>query len=521
MHISKRTFRLLSGPIRLAALLVSSTGLLSGCAVGPEYAAPSMELPNQFQTQLDEAIAGKQIELGEWWTVFDDDLLNAFIDRSLESNLDIHDALYRIQESRALRGVAGTYLLPSVDATGSYSRTESSNRGAGSQLNPRISNSYRLGIDASWEIDLWGRNRSMVDESQAQLEASIENGRDVLVAVMSEVALNYVEARTFQERLRLAYANVDLQEKTLQFTQSQFDANLVSKLDVSQARSNLESTRSTVPTLLAGLQMIEHRIAVLLGVFPGELRAELKAIAPIPTPPAQIMIGVPMDVIRQRADIRFAERLLAAQTARVGIATADLYPRLTLSGEIGFQAANSGDLLSSAARTGQFGPSLVWNLFDRKALYDQIKVEDARVSQSLVLYERTVLQAFEEIENAMVQFDQEQIRVEHLRLAVVDARVAVELSSDRYRQGLTDFQSVIDTQSRLFELEDLLARSQGDIATSLIRLYKSLGGGWASRDIILIDPDQKDGSAINEDQAGQSSLETSNPMPTASQEGSS
>jgi len=507
MYISKRTFRLSSGSFGLAALLVGSAGLLSACTVGPEYTAPSVELPSQFQTQLEEAMGNEQVELGEWWTLFDDELLNAFIDRSLESNLDIQEALYRIQESRALRGVAGTNLLPTVDATGSYSRTESSNRGSGAPLIPRISNSYRLGIDASWEIDLWGRNRGIVDESQAELEASIEDGRDVLVAVMGEVALNYVEARTFQERLRLAYANVDLQEKTLKFTQSQFDANLVSKLDVAQARSNLESTKSAVPTLIAGLQMIEHRIAVLLGVFPGELRSELQAIAPIPTPPAQIMIGVPSDVIRQRADIRAAERNLAAQTARVGIVTADLYPRLTLSGEIGLSAANSGDLFSSAARTGQFGPSLVWNLFNRKALHDQIKAEDAIVSQSLAVYERTILQAFEEIENAMVQFDQEQIRVEHLRLAVVDARVAVELSSDRYRQGLTDFQSVIDTQSRLFELEDLLARSQGDIATALVRLYKSLGGGWSSRDIMLVDPDQAD--THDGDSISSSSSETS------------
>jgi len=302
---------------------------------------------------------------------------------------------------------------------------------------------------------------------------------------MAEVALNYVELRTFQERLRIARGNVVLQEQTLQLTQSQFDANLVSKLDVSQARSNLESTRSTVPTLIAGLHSIENRISVLLGVFPGELGEELRKLSSIPTPPAEVMVGVPTDVIRQRADIRAAERELAAQTTRVGVATADIYSRLTLSGNIGFQAASSGDLLSSAARTGQFGPTLVWNLFDREKLKDQISVEDARVGQSLARYEQTVLVAFEEIENAMIQFQQEQVRVNHLRLAVVDARTAVELSRDRYRQGLTDFQSVIDTQSRLFQLEDTLVLSNGTISTSLIRVYKSLGGGWESRDIVM------------------------------------
>ncbi|MDF1810346.1 MAG: efflux transporter outer membrane subunit [Phycisphaerales bacterium] len=467
------------------ALLTAFVGFNQGCSVGPKYTAPDIQVPSEFQTQLSNAIETQQIQLGEWWTVFDDDLLNNLVDRGLTNNLDIQQAIYRIQESRALRGVSGAALLPTVDTSGAYSRTESSTKLATGAFSPRITNSYQLGIDAKWEIDIWGRNRHSVEAAQADLELTVENTRDVLVSIMGEIALNYVELRTFQERLRIARANVDLQEQTLQLTQSQFDANLVSKLDVSQARSNLESTRSTVPTLISGVHGIENRISVLLGVFPGELRKELSISTSIPTPPTGVMVGVPTDVVRQRADIRAAERALAAQTARVGVATADLYPRLTLSGNIGFQAANSGDLLSSAARTGQFGPTLVWNLFDRKKLRDQIRVEDARVGQALAQYEQVVLVAFEEIENAMIEFQQEQVREEHLALAVIDARTAVELSRDRYRQGLTDFQSVIDTQSRLFQLEDTLATSNGAISTALIRLYKSLGGGWDSRDIII------------------------------------
>lgn len=466
--------------------LIASAAIIQGCSVGPDYSRPEVELPSEFQTQLDNAIQSEQVLLGEWWTAFNDPQLDSLISRALQRNLDIQESLYRIQESRALRGISSTTLLPTIDSTGSYTRSETSTKLTNGTTTPRVTtNNYSLGIDASWEIDLWGRNRRGVEAADADLEASIENTRDVLVAVMAEVALNYIELRTFQERLRIARANVVLQEQTLQITENKFNANLVSKLDVSQARSNLESTRSTLPTLISGLRGIENRISVLLGEFPGELQDELVSSVSIPTPPDEILIGVPADVIRQRADIRAAERKLAAQTARVGVATADLYPRLTMTGNIGFQAAGTGDLFTSGARATQFGPSVVWNLFNRDRIKNQIKAEDARVNQSLAEYERTVLVAFEEIENAMIQFQQEQARMGHLTIAVADARVAVGLSRDRYQQGLTDFQSVIDTQSRLFQLEDTLALSQGDISASLIRVYKSLGGGWESRDIIM------------------------------------
>jgi NodT family efflux transporter outer membrane factor (OMF) lipoprotein len=474
-----------AGTLLPPTLLISAL-VLNGCSVGPSYSRPELQLPSEFQTQLDEAAKEESTDLAEWWSAFDDDQLNTLIDRAVKRNLDIKEALFRVQESRALRGIASTTLLPTIDSSGSYSRSESSTKLTSSTTTPRVTtNNYSLGIDASWEVDLWGRNRRGVEAADADLDASIENTRDVLVTVMAEIALNYIELRTFQERLRIARANVVLQEQTLDITENKFKANLVSKLDVSQARSNLESTRSAVPTLISGLRGIENRIAVLLGLFPGELQEELAAVVSIPTPPSEIMIGIPADIVRQRADIRAAERELAGQTARVGVATADLYPRLTLTGNIGFQAASTSDLFTSGARASQFGPSLVWNLFDRKRLKNQIKAEDARVDQSLARYERTVLVAFEEVENAMIEFQQEQKRTSHLVIAVADARTAVDLSRDRYQQGLTDFQSVIDTQTRLFQLEDSLAISQGSISTALIRLYKSLGGGWESRDIVM------------------------------------
>ncbi|MEM7165136.1 MAG: efflux transporter outer membrane subunit [Planctomycetota bacterium] len=467
----------------VAVALVSV--LLPSCAVGPDYSEPALEVPEHFSSELGGGLVSGAIELREWWRTLGDSTLDSLIQRALQNNLDLEESLSRIQEARARRGVARTDLLPRFDATGDYQRNQLSKETALGPVSPRSSSEFFAGVEASWELDIWGRNRRLVESATADVQASVEEARAVLILVLAETALSYVELRSLQERLRIARSNVDLQQQTVELTESKFAANLVSKLDVAQARSSHARAQSTVPTLEAAAQAVRNRLSVLLGLYPGELEAELSNVVPIPVPPASIAVGVPANIVRQRPDIRRAERQLAAQTARIGVARGDLYPRLTLSGTLGFGAENASDLFSGDASLFGLGPSVVWNLFDRGRIHSNISAEEARATTALLDYRRTVLLAVEEIENAMASFSKEQISRDSLVVAVEEARDAVRLSRDQYRLGLVSFQSVIDTQTQLFVLEDRLAAKEALITTELIVLFTALGGGWESRDVTL------------------------------------
>ncbi|UCE87679.1 MAG: efflux transporter outer membrane subunit, partial [Deltaproteobacteria bacterium] len=328
-------------------------------------------------------------------------------------------------------------------------------------------------------VDLFGRIRRSVESARASYEASIEDYRDVLVVLYAEVALQYVEIRTLQERIRLAEKNVELQGETLQLTRDRNAAGLVGDLDVRQAELNLATTEAFIPVLRTSLAEAIHRVGVLLGELPSTLYAEFADPARIPAPPEEIMIGLPTNLLRQRPDIRSAERALAAQTAKIGVATADLYPRLALLGTFEFQALRGHDLIKGSSGAYAYGPSIQWNIFDGGRIRNRIRAEDARTEGALALYENTVLRAFEEVENAIVSYVQESDRRDALARSVVAAREAVELVDTLYRTGLTDFQNVLDTQRSLFAQEDELARSEGFVTQGLIRIYKALGGGWS------------------------------------------
>ncbi len=333
-------------------------------------------------------------------------------------------------------------------------------------------------VGASWEIDLFGRIRRSVEAADANLEATTEAYRDVLVSVLSEVALGYIDVRSTQERLRLAHANVEGQKETLQLTEDRFEAGLVSALDVAQAQSNLANTESLIPTLSNLLERSLNRMAVLLGEPPGSLHEELATPAPIPDEPEHMTTGLPTDLLRQRPDVRLRERELAAQTARIGVATADLYPSFSLSGVLGLQSANSGNLFSGSSLTWGVGLPIRWDLFNGGRIRSQIEAEEARTEQALLAYEQTVLSALEEVENAMVAYEQESIRRERLREAVDATSRSLELVLTQYRSGIADFQNVLDTQRSLLVRQDDLAVSEGLVVSNLISLYRALGGGW-------------------------------------------
>jgi NodT family efflux transporter outer membrane factor (OMF) lipoprotein len=438
-------------------------------------------MPDAWHQELTQGLAESEANLQTWWTVFGDRLLESLIDRAAAGNLDLQQSVARIEEARARRGIARGEWFPVVDQTDSYQRSRLSEEITDVVPPPqsRTDNFYSVGLESSWEIDVFGRIRRSVEAATADLAASVEDYRDVLVSLYAEVAGNYVDARTFQARIAHARSNVKTQRGTLRLTRDRNRAGLVPDLDVRQAELNLAITEAFIPALESQLVQTINRLGVLLGEFPSALHAELDPAGDIPAPPAETVIGLPADLLRQRPDIRRAERQLAAQTARVGVATADLYPRFLLFGIFTVDSLSTGDLLTGDARAYSFGPSVRWNIFDGGRIRSNIDVQDARTVQALLAYENTVLRAVEEVENAMVGFARESERRVYLERSVVAAQKSVALVQTLYRTGLTDFQNVLDMEQRLFTQQDQLAESEGLVTQNLIAAYRALGGGWA------------------------------------------
>ncbi len=400
--------------------------------------------------------------------------LTRLVERAVKGNLTLKDAQSRLREARALRGISKAGLFPNIDAGASVTKTRSSENGV-ARTDGKL---YAAGFDASWELDIFGGIRRGVEAAQANLEATRADLHNVLVSLLAEVALNYIDVRTYQARLSAAHANIKTQQETYELNRSRYEAGISDALAVQQALYNLERSRSEIPALQIGLEAAKNRLAVLLGENPGALHQELETIKPIPVPSITVAVGVPAETLRNRPDIRRAERNLAAQSARIGVAMADLYPKLQLFGSIGLEAVSSEDFLKWSSRTWSFGPNISWNVFDAGAVRQNIKVQTARQEQALVQYESAVLNAQEEVENILVAFAKEQRRRESLARATEAARQADLLARDRYRAGLVDFNNVLSAQRSLLSFQDQLVQSDGAVTTNLVRLYKALGGGW-------------------------------------------
>jgi len=466
--------------VRQSIATVMAAFSIAGCAaVGPDYLPREVSAPEQWNTDLKERVTGGSMDIqmpANWWTVLNDPTLTALIERAVKDNLDLKEAMERVREARARRGISSADRFPTIDAIGSANSSRSSeNTGSG-----KSRELYAAGFDAGWELDLFGGVRRSIEAAQADLEASQEDLRDVLVTLLAEVALNYVETRTFQTRLAVAGANLKAQTETYELTGFRFEAGLTTALDVEQAKYNLENTRSKIPTLRSSLEEAKNRLAVLLGTHPGTMDADLAEIKPIPTTPLEIAVGVPAQILRRRPDIRRAERNLAAQSARVGVATAQLYPKFSLLGSIGLEALSAGDLFSTANRTYSIGPKFSWSIFDAGAIRQNIEVQNALQEQSLIQYESAILAALEDVENALKVYAEEHLRRQSLAEATHAAQNAVDLALTQYSSGLIDFRDVLDAQRSLLSFQDQLAASEGTVTSNLIRLYKALGGGWTS-----------------------------------------
>jgi NodT family efflux transporter outer membrane factor (OMF) lipoprotein len=414
--------------------------------------------------------------VAEWWKTFRDAELTSLVDRALESNLDLKLAEARVREARGLRGVSAGALLPSANASAGYSRNRFSESvplpGAGSQ-----SNFYQAGFDASWELDVFGGIRRTVEAADAEVEASVEARRDVLVTLSAEVARNYIEVRGLQAQVAIARQNLDAQKRTLELTQARLQAGRAAELDVVRAQAQVSNTASQIPVLESLRIQATHRLGVLLGREPGSLREELLTVAAIPPPPPEVPVGLPSDLLRRRPDLRRSERELAAATARIGVATAELYPKFSLTGFFALESVNASDFAKWGSRAWSVGPTIQWSLFQGGRIRAQIEVENARQEQAAIVYERSILVALQEVEGALVAYSKEQAHRAELSDSVAANLKAVDLAGQRYTQGLVDFLSVLDAQRSLYGSQDALVQSERLISEHLVALYKALGGG--------------------------------------------
>ena len=467
--------------MRLALFLMAAGFvLLAGCAVGPDYQVPKTATPAHWTAPLAAGETNQSSDLAQWWQNFGDTNLNALIATAVQSNLTLHVAEAHVREARAERDQAAGYLWPTVDANGSYSRNRFGRHAfppvpAGVPLDYNL---YSAGFDAAWELDVFGGIRRSVEAANAEIGTADAARHNVLLSLLAEVARNYIEARGYQQRLAITRQNIQVQRDVLDLTKSRYQSGLSSDLDVQQATAILTTTESQVPAFETGFQQSVHHLSVLLGQYPGTLLDVMTAEKPIPGTPPDVPVGLPSDLLQRRPDIQSAERELAAATARIGVAKADLYPVFSLTGVAGFESMSAGNWFNYASRYWTAGPTVQWNLFEAGRTLSNIRVQNSREQQALDTYRQTLLVALEDVENALIAYAKEKVRHESLAQSVSANEQAFEISSQLYKSGLADFLQVLDSERALYESQDAEVQSNQAISEDLVQLYKALGGGW-------------------------------------------
>jgi multidrug efflux system outer membrane protein len=462
----------------------------AGCAaVGPDYKRIDPPVPPAFGS-LEEGISkGETADpkvLGSWWKILNDPVLNDLIEKALQKNLDVRVARARVQQARALRGIGESGLFPEGGASGGYQayrRTEAGSTGLSPGLGTAVPGErrgdfYQAGFDASWEIDIFGGVRREIEAADADLSASEDGLRDALVSLQGEVARNYIELRGQQLRVDIARQEVKARRENLQLVTVRFQAGLVNKLDVTRVEGDLASAESRIPILENGILATLHRLGVLLGREPMSLVEGLERVGSLPEVPPGLPAGLPSELLRRRPDIRRAERELASATARIGVSTAGLFPKFSLTGAYGFQSDRLDRLVRDGSNFWRIGPGIQWPILNLKRILNNIEATKAVREETLARYERSVLLSLEEVENALVLLSREKQRAEALGRAVESNALALDLALERYKSGLQNYLAVLDAESALFIAQDQLAQSKQNRAVGFVALYKALGGGW-------------------------------------------
>jgi NodT family efflux transporter outer membrane factor (OMF) lipoprotein len=456
----------------------------NGCKVGPNFHEPPARITAAWIDAADPQLATTPADTAAWWTVFNDPMLNSLVEAAHRENLDLKTAGTRVLEAQAQRNIAAGNLFPQTqNAIGDYAHVQ-----LGKNLNvlgsplaalPTSLNVWATGFNASWEIDFWGRLRRGVESSNAELGASVEAYHNALVTLVADVASNYVQIRMFQQRIGYAQRNVVIQQGTLRLAEARLKAGKATALDVKQARSSLAQTEASIPPLVLGARQANNRLCVLLGMPPHDLLPSLDT-GPIPAAPPALAVGIPAALLNRRPDVRQALREAAAQSAQIGIAEADFYPRFGVTGFLGFTADDIRHLFAENSFTALILPSFQWKILNYGRIVNNVHGQEARLQEKLLQYQKAVLTASREVEDALTGFLQYQHQARNLAESAAEAEGAMELVQAQYAQGLVDFNRVLTAQTQLVSLRDGLAASRGNIAMSAIAAYRALGGGWES-----------------------------------------
>jgi len=457
---------------------------VAGCAVGPDYHPSTGHAPTAWSAPIGGGLTDSASEASSWWTSFNDAELNSLIQRAVKTNLDLRVSEARLRQARAVRSMSGADFAPTIDATGSYARQlQSRNQPLIGALPlpanfPFEYNLYNAGFDAAWEIDLFGGKRRALEAATAEMQGATEARNDVMLTLLAEVARNYVELRGGQRRLEIAVRDRKLQEEAVELTRARFQSGVTNELDLTRAVALLASMQAAIPPLEAAVQKAMYAIAVLLGQQPGELVAELSPVSPVPPVPPEIPIGLPSDLLRRRPDVRQAERQLAAETARIGVAEAEWFPKLSLTGDVGAETVSASKWFVPGSLFWSVGPSVQWRILDFGRVRAEVRAQTAVQEAALASYEKVTLTSLQEAENAVVAYAREQNRHTALVVEVEQNRRSLGMADALYTKGRVNYLDVLDARRSLYQSDDQLAVSDQAISVDLVALYKALGGGW-------------------------------------------
>lgn len=467
--------------------LALSIAALTSCSdiVGVNYYPPRTEIPRNWNIKEKSPEEVKQESnfaqlqyATDWWKTLNDSILNSLVDDAVKNNFDVEIAKARIDQARALQGVVASGFFPNLDFTGAVAKRGTSEQ---SYASSGVSfNDYSTGFDSSWELDLFGKLANKDKAAKADVESSEENLRNVMISIVSEVAVNYISLRTYQNRLELAREMVESQQKNFELISSQNASGLQNSTEKLKAKMLLENARTSIPQLKTNISVAKNRLTTLLGKNPGELDKLLGEFKRLPSTDIKLVVGIPADVLRRRPDINRAERKLAAETARIGMKKAELYPTLALNGSIGLEALTLGGLFEHASGIFGLSSAISWNIFDTGKIRKDIKLQEAIKDETFASYKSTVVNALEEVENSIIGFTNEKISENSFGTTLKASEDSLKITQSQYDNGIIDMTALLAVKVAKIQAEDAFVISRGKSATNLIKLYKALGGGWES-----------------------------------------
>ncbi len=454
----------------------------NGFKVGPNFQRPTAPVAGKWIDSEDKRVHSVPEDISRWWMVFNDPVINGLVDTAYRQNLTLREAGFRVLQARAQLSVArGNFFPQTQNASGGYLRESISKNNANRGfVQTTFFDQWAQGFNLAWEIDFWGKFRRAIESANENLNVSVENYDEVLVTLLGDVAATYVQIRTIERQIEYTRTNVELQTQTLAIAVARFQGGNISDLDVEQAKSVLAQTEAQIPALQISLRQANNALCILMGIPPEDLQ-NLIGAGDIPTAPAEVAIGIPADLLRQRPDVREAERAAAAQSAQIGIAESDFYPSISLVGTLGWQSQGLHNLFTPGSLESQIGPTYQWNLLNYGRILNNVRAQEALFHALVVEYQNTVLTAAQEVENGLVTFLKSQEEVKYQAESVVAAKKAVDLALVQYKGGLVDFNRVATLEVALVQQQDTLAQARGQIATGLINVYRALGGGWEIR----------------------------------------